>query len=158
MTAPSPDGLRHSHENLVPKPMLIGIGVLIVTVVLFTAVSRLTGFATATVAEFEAEQTLMLNFTDEEDGAIGVFLAETGERLHTYPPETGGFVRTAMRALALDRRKLGVGQVPPVELVRTTENTFVLRDPATGKRVTLDAFGDDNEGQFTLLFERAGGA
>ena len=68
-------------------------------------------------------------------------------------PETGGFVRTSLRSLALDRAQDGVGAGPPFSLHMTGNGRLILEDPATGQWISLDAFGKDNVAEFERLFE-----
>lgn len=143
----------HHHGNMVPEPMLYAMGALVLCVLAFVTFAKLTGIGLAERTEFTPAQTLSLTFTDETDGSVGVYDAETGERIHLYPAGEGGFVRTAMRALTFDRDKHGIGQVPPFTLTRTSEGILLLEDPSTGRRVALEAFSRGSAANFDQLFE-----
>ena len=145
--------MSHHHAPMkTPTPLLIGAACLIALVLAFTTISRLTGLGAMKSDEVTSAQTLSLRFLDEADGGVGAYDAETGAQIFKYAPETGGFVRTALRALALDRRKSGIGSEPPFELTRTPAGRFVLSDPETGKSITLNAFGETNSNDFVQLF------
>lgn len=143
----------HSHPPMARTPLIIAAAVMIAIVLALTTVSRLTGFGAVSTAAVTGAETLSLQFRDEADGGVGAYDAATGAQVFLYEPETGGFVRTALRALALDRRKAGVGSEPPFELARTAEGQFLLHDPETGQSITLNAFGQGNANEFAKLFE-----
>ncbi|MEM7660657.1 MAG: photosynthetic complex assembly protein PuhC [Pseudomonadota bacterium] len=126
--------------------------------VLLAAISSWTGLGKVSVEPEAAIETMSIRFADEADGGIGVYDPDTNALLHVYPPETGGFVRTALRALALDRRRRGIGPQPAFELRRAENGSLTLLDPSTDKFVTLGAFGKDNAETFGQLFaEKSGG-
>lgn len=102
--------------------------------------------AIPTVAE-SAERALLV-FTDNADG--GITVASPSQRL-VLEPNTGGFIRGVMRAMAFERRKHEIGPDHPFLLARTYEGRLVLADPATGAQVDLRAFGADNEAAFAAL-------
>ena len=146
----------HSHEVPVPKPALIAIGALLVTVVVLTGLSRLTGIGASPPVALEQGETISVRFADGDDGSVIVSDAASGETIHTYAPETGGFVRVALRALAFDRQTAEIGSEPPFTLVRTPEDRFYIADPSLDRVVALRAFGQGNAESFAPLFENTG--
>lgn len=141
----------HDHENLAPKPLLIAAAGLVLSVLALVTFSQITGIGKATPTPLAVTQSVSINFVDDADGGVGVLSAETGTRIYTYPPASGGFVRVALRALAVDRFRMGIGSEPPFTLAQTQEGVLVLSDPSTGKRVTLEAFGSGNAETFSAL-------
>ncbi|MEL6257946.1 MAG: photosynthetic complex assembly protein PuhC [Pseudomonadota bacterium] len=146
----------HNHDIEVPKPALIAIGAMLLTVTIATGLSQLTGLGQAAAPTYERAAMLRLRFEDEADGAIGVFDGETGARLHAYDFESSHFVRTTVRALIESRRRVGIGGKPPFMLVKTNTGALVLEDPTTGKSVVLPAFSEGNADDFDVLFVAAG--
>jgi putative photosynthetic complex assembly protein len=143
---------EHSHDIKTPLPLLLGAAAMIVGVTLFVAMSQITGMGKAELAAEAAVETIYVRFNDEPDGGVGAYHSETRVQLIKYGPGEGGFVRTALRSLAFDRHKAGIGSEPPFELMRSAKNNVVLHDPMTGKSITLDAFGDTNQQDFVQLF------
>lgn len=137
----------------VPGPLLAAAGALAVSSLLLTGFARLTDIGVQKLPDIVAVERVALNFEDEANGGVAVVDHATGERLYTYAPETGGFVRTALRSFAYTRAKAGIGREPPFELARDGEGRIVLSDPSTGKTVDLEAFGDDNEKDFAMLLD-----
>lgn len=146
---------HHHHDNNVPLPALIAIGALLATVLVFVTISQATGLGQQVAPPLDVKEAHLINFTDEEDGGVAVWNA-AGEQVHLYPSETGGFVRTAMRALTLHRQTLGIGKEPPFRLVETYNRRLIIEDPATGRHVALESFGDDNTAQFALIMDKLG--
>lgn len=130
------------------------IALLAVTVVL-TAAVQLTGGPDRYEPEGETVASAQLFFTDEPDGFVAVYDAETGVRLAEYGTNEGVFVRSVMRGMARQRRMRGLGQEEPVELSRLSDGQLWLVDLATGIDVYLGAFGPDNAAAFNeiLLLE-----
>ncbi|MEM1106143.1 MAG: photosynthetic complex assembly protein PuhC [Pseudomonadota bacterium] len=146
-------GGQYRERKIVPEPMLWAAFALIFFVVACVGLAKLTGVGVWQPSQVHEVQSLSLNFTDEDGGAVGVFNAETGQMIHLYPAGEGGFVRSAMRALTYDRDKFGIGQTPPFSLTRTQEGLLLLEDPSTGRRVALQAFSEGNAANFDQLFE-----
>lgn len=144
---------EHRHDIRTPKPVLIAVGLLLASVTGFVAMASVTGVGVADLADQPAVERIEVRFLDEADGGVGAYDPVSGETLYVFGPGEGGFVRTALRSLSLDRRKAGFGPTPPFELQRSASRNVVLRDPATGKSITLRAFGDLNESDFAQLFD-----
>ncbi len=156
MTAATHDH-DHHHDIRVPRPLLVGVAILLCAVTALALLSRFTGIGALKPVAYEPVASLSLQFRDEAGGAVGVYDAGTGEQVFLFQPETGGFVRTTLRALALDRRRIGIGAEPPFNLVRTANGPLFLEDPSTGKSISLDAFGGGNAATFEQLFAAAEG-
>jgi putative photosynthetic complex assembly protein len=145
----------HPHHNgdIIPKQFLIGAGALILFSVIVTGVS-----VAFDVGRFKAEtgvvtQARLLVFEDLADGGIAVRDPAAVEPFYVYNADDGGFVRTAMRALAHDRRMHNVGADAPFRLLKTAEGRLIIEDPSTGSKIGAEAFGDDNEQSFALLID-----
>lgn len=143
----------HSHENIAPKVLLMACAALVVFALLGVSVVRLTGSEHTSDWRPLAVETLSFQFADGEGGEILAVDAETGAVVHAWAPETGGFVRTSLRSMALDRAKVGVGAGPPFLLHMTESGRMILEDPSTSQWISLDAFGKDNVAEFVRLFE-----
>ncbi|MEL6662235.1 MAG: photosynthetic complex assembly protein PuhC [Pseudomonadota bacterium] len=144
---------HHHHGKIVPDAMLWAMAGLVISVLAFVTFAKVTGIGIAEQTRFTSAETLSLTFTDEADGAVGVWDASSGALIHTYAAGEGGFVRTAMRALTFDRDKHGIGQAPPFTLTRTAEGILLLEDPSTGRRVALEAFSKGSAANFDQLFD-----
>jgi len=101
-------------------------------------------------------ESVPLIFKDELDHGVGVYDYPDGNRIHVFGPETGGFVRTAMRAVAHKRKVAGIGPEAPFELARTTEDRLILKDTVTGQIVILNAFGKINADEFAQFLPSRG--
>ncbi len=91
-----------------------------------------------------------LRFEDTQDGAIAVIDAASGNQIQTIRGEQG-FMRGALRALARERKKRGLGSEQAFELVARKDGRLTLHDPATGVRIDLESFGPTNAGVFAHL-------
>lgn len=147
------EALPHHDEIRVPTALLIAAGIMIALVIGFVALSRATGIGQQQPMAYEAAETLSVRFVDEADGGVGVYAADDGQPVHIYAPETGGFVRTALRSMALERKREAVSPEVPFTLVRTVTGRFILEDPATDNTVLLNAFADGNAESFAVIFD-----
>ncbi len=145
--------MAHEHDKHPPKVFLMVICGLVAFTLISVAAVQLTGSGHVSDWQSRSTEVLELRFEDAADGSVLALDAATGETIREWPPATGGFVRTAMRALALDRKQAGVGEMPAFRLHRISGGRFIMEDPATGKWVGLDAFGRDNVGEFAQLFD-----
>ena len=152
----------HSHENTVPRPALyLAMGLVVTCLGLTAAVSF--GFADrASVPSVEraqanitAVETRRLNFLDQDDGAVAVVDADSGETVMTLIGEQSGsgFVRGVMRGLARERRMHGIGSSPPFELTLWGNGSISLVDSATGRSIELGGFGPDNRETFAQFLK-----
>ena len=98
----------------------------------------------------QAVATRSLRFEDRPDGSVAVLDAKSGAQIDAIHGEAG-FLRGALRALARERRKMGLGSAPPFELVARADGRLTLLDPATGERVDLESFGPTNASAFARL-------
>ena len=76
--------------------------------------------------------------------------------IYVVAPGTNGFIRGTMRGLVQERKRSGIDDSAPFLLTRWNDGTLSLKDPATGRRVNLDAFGPTNVGAFAQFFSAPG--
>ncbi|MEL7480499.1 MAG: photosynthetic complex assembly protein PuhC [Pseudomonadota bacterium] len=148
---------HHHHDEIkVPKPLLIAVGCVLALSVAIAALASSTGAGVLKPRVEDVAASASLVFVDEPDGAVSVHAADTGETVHVFSADSGGFVRTAMRAIAFERRRRGIGSAPPVTLARTTDGRLILSDPSTSKSVALNAFSDASAASFAVLLQPEG--
>lgn len=97
----------------------------------------------------------LITFADRADGGIIVRDATDGGTVAVLAPETNAFIRSVMRSLVRERRRLGLGDAAPFALLREpSTHQLSLTDMATGRRLELQAFGPSNFGAFATLLDR----
>ena len=142
----------------VPRPMLIAAAAMVALAVGMAATARLTDTGAVRIAQAapaRAEATRELRFADRADGGVVVTDAATGQTAFVLEPGVNSFIRGAVRALAFERRKDGVGAGVPFRLSRFPGGRLVLEDPATGTVLDLAAYGPENAGAFAVLLPAA---
>jgi putative photosynthetic complex assembly protein len=92
----------------------------------------------------------LLRFEDRPNGDIAVIDAASGREAARLRGEQG-FARGALRTLARERMRRQLGPELPFELSAHRDGKLVLRDPATGERIHLEAFGASNIAVFAQL-------
>jgi putative photosynthetic complex assembly protein len=153
MTAAPVPSPAHNHDLHPPRALLRAIGALIVFTLIGVGFTQLNKAGHVSNWRALSVQSMPLVFEDGADGSIVVRDPATGDMVRNWAPETGGFVRTAMRSLALQRRQMGIGSGPAFVLHRTENDKLIIEDPETGEWVSLDAFGGDNVAEFRKLLE-----
>jgi putative photosynthetic complex assembly protein len=135
--------------DTMPRGPLLAIAALLLATVVGVAGVRLSG-ADIREPDAPAVASRSLRFEDRPDGSVAVLDASSGRQVHAIQGEAG-FLRGALRAMARERRKQGLGSAPPFELIARADGRLTLADPATGERVDLESFGPTNAGAFAQL-------
>jgi putative photosynthetic complex assembly protein len=138
--------IQPAHAYLARWP-LIGMVMLVVLSFAVIVFARVTGIGVMGVPASPVTSSISLTFEDRDDGSV-IVRDGTGRVLETIPVSADGFIRGAMRSMARDRRKSGLGSEVPFILERRENGRLGLSDPATGGRLELDAFGPSNSGAF----------
>ena len=141
-------------RSQVPPGILVGAGCLI-AVALGSAVVAHGAGKSALVDRSAVVVASDLTFADRRDGGVDVFRDGGTAALTTILPATNGFVRATMRGLASERKREGKGAETPFRLTAWADGRLTLDDPATGRRIDLEAFGVTNEAAFARFLPGA---
>lgn len=134
-----------------PRGALIAAGLLVLGSLAAVAAVRVTGEGMTTTPPATTIAERELRFADRTDGGVDVIDARSGDRLDVLKPGTEGFVRATLRSLVRDRKRQGIGAETPFKLAAGEGGRLTLLDPATGRRVDLEAFGQTNAAAFARL-------
>jgi putative photosynthetic complex assembly protein len=137
------------------KPFAAVLGVLAVSV-LAIGVARLSGFEPKPSRPLTtADASRVLKFEDTARGVVSVRDAKSGELITSFGRGEGSFVRATLRALVNDRRHKGIPLKGDFRLERHTVSSagtqLYLIDEATGKTLSLNAYGPDNTAAFAAF-------
>ena len=97
-----------------------------------------------------------LRFEDRADGAVMIFDGASTTPFEVVEGEAG-FLRGTLRGLARTRHSEGLDDRIPFHLAAWPDGRLTLDDPATGRRIDLEAFGRTNEAVFSHLLPGLGG-
>jgi putative photosynthetic complex assembly protein len=142
----------------VPRAMLLAAAamMLLVTALAFTA--RVTDRGSLRIATGETPLAMRdLRFADRADGAVVITDVQTGQAVHVLEPGVNSFIRGALRGLAYERRRDGIGPEPPFRLARWPDGRLTLEDPSTGTLLDLAAYGFVNQDAFAQLLPNVRG-
>ncbi|MDH4051798.1 MAG: photosynthetic complex assembly protein PuhC [Rubrivivax sp.] len=137
-----------------PRGPLLAIGALLLALLVGVAAVRLSGVSIR-APDAEAVAVRSLRFEDRPDGSVAVLDARSGRQVDAIRGEAG-FLRGALRAMARERRKQGLGAGPAFDLIARADGRLTLADPATGERIDLESFGPTNAGAFARLLTAQG--
>ncbi|MDZ7813546.1 MAG: photosynthetic complex assembly protein PuhC [Ideonella sp.] len=112
---------------------------------------RLSGLSAQQQPDAATVSLRLLHFEDQPDGGIAVLDAQSGALLTTVAPGTNGFLRSAMRGLARERKRQDQGPATPFELHARADGRLTLIDPGTQRRIDLESFGPSNMAVFAQL-------
>ncbi|AHK79139.1 photosynthetic complex assembly protein [Ectothiorhodospira haloalkaliphila] len=143
-----------------------GIGVILLAIAFgvyylaSSAVSPPASTEPATTAEpaeqdLTVVQSVRLKPREKPGGYMEIVDADTNQVLKLIEPSGGGFMRTVLRIIALDRRHLDDHEDLPFLLTRWSDGGLSLEDPVTGNRYKLNAFGSTNAAAFAELLDSA---
>lgn len=139
----------HSHDETIPKGLLVAAAALVLVSLVSVAAVRLSGTQIRS-PDASPVLTRSLRFEDRSDGSVAVIDGKTGVVLERVQGEAG-FLRGALRALARERRLRELGPEAAFDLIGRADGRLTLVDPATGGRIDLDSFGPTNAGSFVRL-------
>jgi putative photosynthetic complex assembly protein len=141
------------------RPVLIfprGSGPAVAGALLLTMLAiggaRITGYQPEkTLPQQAALQTRVLQFEDSDQGRVLVRDAATHMLIKEYASGEGAFIRATIRALVNDRKRRGVTATGDFRLEAHEGKQLFLIDEASGKTISLNAFGPDNAAAFAAF-------
>jgi putative photosynthetic complex assembly protein len=139
--------------EVLPRGVLVAIGAALLISLVGTAAVRVSGVAIR-APDAQTVATRSLRFDDAPDGSIVITDASTGQPAARITGEQG-FLRGALRALARERRREGIGAGPAFELLARADGRLTLFDPVTQQRIDLESFGPTNAAVFARLLPAA---
>lgn len=134
-----------------PRAPLIGAALLVVGVVSYVAIARLTGNGAQQLPTGTAIVSRDLRFEDLADGSIAVQALPSETTIDVVAPGTNGFIRGSLRALSRVRKLEDTDPKTPFRLTAWNDGRLTLEDTSTGRRVDLEAFGATNEQAYARL-------
>jgi putative photosynthetic complex assembly protein len=140
-------------DPVLPRKALLAIGAVLLTTFLGAAAVRLTGTEIRT-ENAPVLQMRELRFEDRRDGGVDVIDAASQRVIHSMAGENG-FFRGALRGLARERKRNGMGPERPFELSGHADGRLTLLDPTTGTRLDLGSFGPTNAAVFAQFLTDA---
>jgi putative photosynthetic complex assembly protein len=135
--------------------IFIGLALIVVSV----GLARLLGFRPppSLAVESEAVSERRIQFEDAAPGQVVVRDAATQEIISTFGRGEGTFVRAALRALVNDRRHKGALSEDDFRLELHASGQLYLIDEATGKTISLHAYGPANSAAFAAFLPKQKG-
>lgn len=140
-------------DNILPRGVLLAVGALLLATLIGVASVRLSGTDISEPDE-AAVAVRELRFEDRPDGSVVVIDAPSQTVIHTMTGENG-FFRGALRGLARERKRNGLGSEQPFQLIGRADGRLTLVDPATGQRIDLESFGPTNAAVFARFMSDA---
>ena len=143
---------KPSNGGNLPRAVLLGAAALVAFSLIASVVAHFTDVGTLHMPALKSVLTLSLRFEDRDDGGIDARDATSADVIYTVAPGTNGFIRSTLRGLARERHRSGLDASTPFLLTHWSDSTVSLADKATGRSVSLDAFGPTNAQAFARLF------
>lgn len=151
----APDPHKSEERPRVPPALVRGIVAMVLFTVVLTAGARILGLQPAGTPDdsvgIVAERSLVVEGT--LGGAALITDGETGAVVADLDAAEAGFINGVMSGLGRERMLRKVEGNPPVRIIQFADGRLGLRDPATGWRVELMGFGDDNRNAFAALLQ-----
>lgn len=124
-------------------PLIAMVSLALLTV-LAVGFYRMTGMVSLRMPETPVAAYRDIRFVEQSGGVMSVVDAATGTSLTDLAPDSGGFIRGVVRALAHERKLNGVPMSEPVRLARRVDGQLVLIDAKVKRTISLEAFGRTN--------------
>jgi putative photosynthetic complex assembly protein len=147
--------MSHTHVEKIPKAALIGAAGLIAISILSAFAARVVG-TPSQVPEGKAVIARDLRFADRTDGGVDVWDVGTQSPVTVISPGSNAFIRATVRGLAQQRKRESKTDDVPFRLTAWEDGRLTIDDPATGRHVELEAFGQTNAAAFASLLQPEG--
>ncbi len=149
--------LVSDHDQLVPRALLIGMAALVLFALSLTVFAVLSGREPSALRHAAAPvQTLMIQIKDRGDGGT-IVTDMDGTVLFDHPATERGFITVVRNALDFNRKKTNITENPPIALIRFADGRIGLRDDASGWKINLVGFGQDNARHWNAVLDAANG-
>ncbi|MEM7041808.1 MAG: photosynthetic complex assembly protein PuhC [Pseudomonadota bacterium] len=146
------------YRAAIPRPILIGAGIMMVTAMAVAFVSKRLPegtdrpvWAPGPIAVEAGAESRHLRIEHEPDGSMLVKDAVDGSELAAFAPGKEGFARMVLRSMSSERRLMNADHTTAFHLQRTPSGGLMLGDPATGRQIHLASFGTSSLGTFERL-------
>lgn len=136
----------------VPRPVLVGVGVLMIVALVLAGTARAWRDTAPPPAPLEVYE---VTFEDRPDGTLLMREARTGREARVLPPGGSSFVRGVLRGMFRARKLESLGRDARFRLAREVDGTLSLGDPQTDRRISLEGFGATNRAAFAELLDAA---
>lgn len=136
-----------ARASVLPWPVWAMLGLALITLVA-VGWQRLAGGPPVEVADVTWQRSL--HFEDRSNGDVAVLDAQDRHEVARFQGEQG-FLRGALRTLARERLRRGMGPAEPFVLSGHASGRLTLSDPTTGTRIALESFGPSNVAVFAPL-------
>jgi putative photosynthetic complex assembly protein len=134
-----------------PSVILAAIAFVLVMSMSAAYVARTTDIGATRLTVAPAVESRDLRFVDLPNAKVSVVDAVTSREIEVLTPDSHGFIKIVLKDLAQQRAVLGIGQEPPFRLSLLSDGTTIMTDTATGRIITLNAFGNSNALAFRPL-------
>lgn len=143
------------NNALTKLPLALFFGMAVAALVLVTG-ARIAGFSPKQqeAALFQVAESRLLRFEHDVTGEINVIDAATGETIATADSE--GFIPGVLRGLDRLRRTNKSSTSDAYRLERLNNGQLLLTDTASGVRLDLAAYGQDNARVFATFLPSTG--
>jgi putative photosynthetic complex assembly protein len=140
------------NEVLIRKGQIVAAAALILFAFAATATARLTGIGISARPPAPVAMSREYRLEAAPNGSVLIY-AKTGlQPIGRLGPEHHGFVRVVLKGLARERMIREIPEDAPIRLVELIDGRRLVEDPATGRTISLRAFGAGNAQAFTTLF------
>ena len=146
-------------EMIIPKPALIGAGLLIAVTLAMTAAGTAGLYKTPKVAAAEARAAIPVSASRHlvlqarDDGSILVRDPQTDAVLRTIAPNEGGFIHYSMVGLRYSRTSHGLDPRVNIMIERFQDGRLMVREIDTGVRIDVIGYGPTNVASYTALMD-----
>jgi len=145
---------RSDQEELVPRALLYAVAALVSFSFLLVLFAVVTGREPVAQSHAAPEvESRMIQINARSDGGTTV-LDMDGNVIFDKPSDERGFITVVRTALEFNRKNHRVSGNPPVHLIRFADGRIGLRDDASGWKINLIGFGQDNARHWQDLLDQ----
>ena len=145
--------MRHRDKEMVPRILVQAMFALMVASLALVAYAQWFDVPNRGVlVEAPVVQSLDIVMEGDRGGVYAVFTPD-GTQIASSADEKGGFLGVIGRVIDRERFKHNIAGNPPFQVVRRENGNIAILDDATGLRVELIGYGQDNVAAFAKLLD-----
>jgi putative photosynthetic complex assembly protein len=150
--------MAETQAKVFERVPMLATALALATVVALVGLARTNGLRPdVSLPQETAVSQRLLRFEDAPLGRVIVRDAQTHAVIHQFASGEGAFVRATLRALVNDRKKKGITKDDDFRLEAYKGPQLFLIDEASGRTISLNAFGPTNTAAFAAFMSNQKG-
>lgn len=143
--------MSESHDQVVPRKVLVAAAIVAVGTIAFAAYGSITGLNLAKEPTSTVAKSIVLRFEPRPNGRVAVIDHGDGDVIKVLESGKDGFIMGALRGLNRARTLRNMPKEKPYRLTLLENGRLQLSDTVADQSIYLEAYGPTNRKAFEQL-------